>query len=360
MTEKIRPFNLAVLVYMSQVGIVVFTLPRTLADYFGTNGWLFLIPCFLLVSFNIYLISCVYRLGKGRSVFDILEQSVPKLLLYPLYAALITVWMLFGCVIGKKYVLLFQMLAFPTTNPMVFKLMFDLLAFMLIIKGIYAISRAATMFFWITLWMYLLLLWVLPDFNWVRLTPFILQGGHDQIKGGLEVYGAFLGYEMSLLLFPYISKAKGSMAAIQAGNAYLSFSYINLGLISFGIFSQDQLKQLLYPLLDILAYIQFPFVERLENLLYGFFLFLVLITAVMYWWGALETARRILPRLKQQVLTFMLLGITYSISFIPKTIDEVNTWIGFLGNVTIGIAFGLPLLLITLLLIQKKGEKRDG
>ncbi|WP_151736631.1 GerAB/ArcD/ProY family transporter [Paenibacillus tengchongensis] len=360
MNEKIRPFNLAVLVYMSQVGIVVFTLPRTLADYFGTNGWLILIPCFLLSGFNIYLISLVYKLGNGRSVFEIMEQSIPKPLLYPFYMGLTAVWMMFGCVIGKKYVLLFQMLAFPTTNPMLFKLMFDILAFMLITKGIYTISRAATMFFWITAWMYLLLLWVLPDFNWVRLTPFILQGGHNQFKGLLEVYGAFLGYEISILLFPYIDRRKKMMAAIQAGNAYLSVSYINLGLVSFGIFSSDQLKQLLYPLLDILAYIQFPFVERLENLLYGFFMFLVLMTVVMYWWGAVETAGRIVPRLKRQVLAFVLLAITYGISFLPKTIDEIDAWISFLGNITTGVAFGLPVLLITVLLIQKKGEKSGG
>lgn len=124
-----------------------------------------------------------------------------------------------------------------------------------------------------TTWMFLLLLWFFPAFRWERFTPFILQGGHDQVKGGIEVYAAFLGYELSILLFPYVEKTKKSMTAIYVGNGLLSLSYLSLCLICFGFFSLGQLKRLLYPVLDLLAYIQLPFIERLENLLYGFFSF---------------------------------------------------------------------------------------
>ncbi|AIQ70782.1 GerAB/ArcD/ProY family transporter [Paenibacillus graminis] len=358
MMEKLSPFHVAILVYMSQIGIVVFALPRQLADYFGTNGWLVLLPGLLLTSFNIYLITLVHRLGKGQSIFEIMERSIPKAVLYPVYLGLSSVWLLFGCMIGKKYVLLFQMLAFPTTNPMLFKLAVDVLLFLLVIKGIFTISKAATFFFWMTFWMYFLLLWFFPSFSWVRLTPFILKGGHDQLKGSLELYTAYLGYELSILLFPYMDKSKKSLAAIYAGNAYLSLIYICLSLICFGFFSFGQLKQLLYPLLDLLAYIRLPFVERLENMLYGFFLFLILITVAMYWWGALEAMRRMIPKLKIPVQVFLLTLISYCISYIPKTLDQVNNWILYLGYATIAIAFGLPVLLIALLLFQERRVSR--
>ncbi|MBT2290294.1 GerAB/ArcD/ProY family transporter [Paenibacillus albidus] len=87
--------------------------------------------------------------------------------------------------IGKKYILLFQMISFPTTNPMLFKLAVDVLIYFMIVKGIYTISKTATLFFWMTIWMCVLLLWFFPSFRWERLTPFLLQGGHDQIRGGL-------------------------------------------------------------------------------------------------------------------------------------------------------------------------------
>lgn len=360
MQQKISPFHITVLTYMAQAGMVLFTLPRSLADYFGTNGWLVLIPCFLLSSFNIWLITLVFRLGQGRSVFAILEQSVPKLLLYPFYLLLAGTWLIFGCMIGKKYVLVFQMLSFPSTNPMMFKLAIDVLAFLLLIKGIQGISKAATLFFWMAAWMILLLVWFVPSFRWERFTPFLLKGGHDQVKGAIEVYSAFLGYELSIFLFPYVNKNKKSMLGIYAGNLFLTLNYLGLTLICFGFYSLGQLKKLLYPVLDLLAYIQFPFIERLENLLYGFFLFLILITLVMYWWAAQITAQRMMPKLNMKILLLILISISYLISFIPKTLDQVNVWIMNLGYAVTGIAFGLPMLLILILLVQKKGGASTG
>ncbi len=360
MQQKISPFHIAVLTYMAQAGMVLFTLPRSLADYFGTNGWLVLIPCFLLSAFNIWLISLVFRLGQGRSVFAILEQSVPKMLLYPLYFLLAGSWLIFGCMIGKKYVLVFQMLSFPSTNPMLFKLAIDVLAFLLLIKGIQGISKAATLFFWMTAWMILLLAWFIPSFRWERLTPFLLKGGHDQVKGSIEVYSAFLGYELTLFLFPHVKKNKKSIWAIDVGNLFLMLNYLSLSLICFGLFSLNQLKKLLYPVLDLLAYIQFPFIERLENLLYGFFLFLILITLVMYWWAAQLTVQRMMPKLNMKILLLILIFIAYGISFFAETLEQVNVWITNLGYAVTGIAFGLPTLLIMILLLQRKGGTTHG
>ncbi|NQX45246.1 GerAB/ArcD/ProY family transporter [Paenibacillus tritici] len=354
MAEKLTPFHITILVYMTQSGIIIFTLPRQLAEYFGTNGWLFMVPCFVISSLNIYLISLVYHMGKGRSIFLILEQSISKVVLYPLYIGLSSVWLIFGCMIGKKYVLLFQMISFPTTNPMIFKLAIDLLALLLLTKGIYTISKATTVFFWVTIWMYLLLLGFIPNFQWVRLTPFIFKEGHDMVRGGLDIYTAFLGYELSLLYLPYMDHKKKSMRGVYAGNTILSVAYISFAFICFGFFSLGQLKKLLYPLLDLLAFIQLPFVERLENLLYGFFLFLILVTVVMYWWAAAESVQRILPRANISILCSILVGISFVVSYIPTTLDQVNTWIMYLSYAATGIAFGLPLLLVVLLLVQRK------
>ncbi|MCL6604622.1 MAG: spore germination protein [Paenibacillus sp.] len=355
--EKLSPFHITVLVFMSQIGIVVFTLPRTLADYFGTNGWIFLFICLVISTFNIYLISVVYRLGKGRSVFVILERSISKVVLYPMYTGMALVWIIFGCLIGKKYVLLFQIIAFPTTNPMGIKVLIDVLAYLLLIKGIYNISKATTIFFWLTLWMYPLLFAFLPDFDWIRLTPFIFKGGHDMVKGGIEVFAAFLGYELSIYFFPYMDQTKKPIKAIYLGNALLTFLYLCFCLICFGLFSLNQLKKLLFPLLDLQALLRFPFIERLENLLFGFFLFLVLITLVMYFWAAQEAILRITLKAKSHLFVFIMITAAYGVAYIPKTIDQVNVWITYLGYAVTGIGFGIPLLAILVLLIQGKGEE---
>ena len=147
------------------------------------------------------------------------------------------------------------------------------------------------------------------------------------------------------------------MLAIYAGNAFLTLIYFSLAIVCFGFFSLGQLKKLLFPLIDLLALIHFPFVERLENLLFGFFLFLILITVVMYLWAGLEAVTRITPKAKSPLFIFITVLVTFCIAIIPKTIDQVNAWITNLGYVVTGIGFGLPIILIIVLLIQGKGRE---
>lgn len=158
MKEKLHPFHVSLLVFMMQSGVIVFSLPRIIAHSMGYNGWATLILFSGIVMFNLLLIGLVYRLSNGKSIFLILEQALPKIIVFPLYAVLITVWTMIGCLSAKQYVILFQVFVFPTTHPMYIKAIVDVLAFLLIIKGIYNISKAATTFFFITIWLNLLLL----------------------------------------------------------------------------------------------------------------------------------------------------------------------------------------------------------
>jgi spore germination protein (amino acid permease) len=348
--EKLSGFHTAILIYMTQSGIVVFSLPQLEANYFGTNGWLILLPIFLICCFNIFLISSVYRLGKGRSIFDILEASIPKPLLVPLYCGLSVTWTLIGCLVAKQYVLIFQMMAFPTTNPMLFKAVFDVLAFLLISKGIYNIGKASTIFFGMVIWLSFLLIYFFADFEWVRITPFIFKNGHDSLVGFLQIYSAFLGYELSLLLLPYVNKRTRFPRSVQTGLMITFVNYIAVSFVSFGFFGYAMLTETYLPVIDLLAYIELPFVERLENLFYSFLLFSTIITSVMFLWSANECLHRVMPRLPFKWSAAFLITAAFIIAFIPDVMSEVQSWLRYLSYIEIVIAFGLPLLLIVILL----------
>lgn len=300
------------------------------------------------------LIYIVYRLGEGRSIFDILEQSIPKFILVPFYLAISLVWSLIGCLVAKQYVLIFQMFASPTTNPMVFKFFIDVLAFLLLTKGLYNISKASTVFFWSTIWLNLLMLYYVGEFKLERLTPYVFQDGGNMVEGFFQIYLAYLGYELCMLLFPYADKKTKLMKAALYGHLIRTASYVIMSFVSFGVIGHELLKQMLFPLLDLLAYIKLPFIERIENLFYGFFLFTTVITLVMYFWAAGESTRRVFPRVKINVHYFCITLVAFMLSFIPKVLDTIRDWIMILGYIQMGFAYVMPLLLIILLLVQRR------
>ncbi|MBO7746650.1 GerAB/ArcD/ProY family transporter [Paenibacillus sp. MWE-103] len=354
--EKLSSFHTMVLIYMTQTGVAVLALGQMLAVTFGYNSWLALPAYAAVVTVNLLLIGLVHRMGRGKSIFDIMERRLPKPLLAPLYLLLISVWSMLACLVIMEYVLVFQMIAFPTTNSIWFKLVIDMLGFMLFTKGLYTIAKASTVFFYLTVWMYPLSCMFFNEFNWTRLTPFLLQGGNHQPAGIVGIYYAFLGYELVLLLFGHVDRSVKLIKMAIWANLLVLLSYAYICFLVLGFFGLHELQKMQYPLIDMFAFIKFPFIERIENVLYGLLLFTMLSTMSMYFWASNETSGRLLPKIKSEYRGGALVAGTFLISMMPDTIGDVDQWLSLFARIEIGISFGLPLFLIALLLIRKEKE----
>jgi spore germination protein (amino acid permease) len=342
---------------MTQTGVVILSLPRMLAENFGYNGWLALIGLSCIAALNIFIISLVYRFGNGKSIFNILETSLPKFLLYPLYTFLSCVWAVTGCLVAKNYISIFEMVSLSTTNVMLLKALVDVLVYLLVIKGIYNISKALTSFYWVTAWMYLILMFYVNDFEWARMTPFLFKGETHFVEGGMSVFTSFIGYELCFLLFPYVGKSKKFMRAVQWGNVLTTVTYVLICFICFGFYSFDQLNKMVYPMLDLLSYIKLPFIERIDNLLFAFFMFTTVATITMYIWASKEAVKQMLPKVNEKRIVFIAIVLVYFVAWIPDTLPEIGEWLQYLGYTETVVAFGLPIMLLVILLANKRARQ---
>ncbi len=136
---------------MNQTGVTLFSIPRTVGEAYGRNGWIFLVMHFAIASFNIFLIFLVYKYGKGRSIFKIIEDVLPKFLYIPIYFFLIGVWCLIAILVCRDYVILLQIVSFQTTKAFPFIFIILGTAYLFIIKGIYNISKITTIIFFLTI-----------------------------------------------------------------------------------------------------------------------------------------------------------------------------------------------------------------
>lgn len=353
MNEKLNGFHIFILIHMIQVGVGIFVLPRIAAEYFGYNGWLMLIVIAATAAFNIYLIWVVWKMGNGTDIFTIFESFLPKWIVYPLYVMVGLTWSLTASLVAKEYVLIFQVTAFPTANPMSFMFVVSLLAYLLIAKGINAVVKASTVFFFLILWMLPLQFPFYNDLQLSRYTFYVFQEGKEHVTGFLNLYGSFLGYELCMLLFPHIHQKTRFFTGVQLANVVSFFVYISVCLVCFGFYSLQQLKLIMFPCIDLLAYIKFPFIERAENMLFSFLVFRILITIAMYHWSASLFLQRVFKKSKRARITLYMMVITFLISFIPSVLDEVGKWL-FMGTyVMIAYAFLIPICLIGILFIQR-------
>ncbi|WP_161568285.1 GerAB/ArcD/ProY family transporter [Anaerobacillus alkaliphilus] len=359
MNEKIHFTQIAVIVYLIQSGIILFALPRLVAEAFGTNGWLGIFGLSGIVLVNIYLIHLVYKKGNGRSIFLILEQNLPKFLLYPLYLYLIVTLGLLGILVAKNYSLLIQLTMFVDVNPNLLLFYFVIVSIFFVSKGIYNMGKIAIVFFFFTIWTIFLLLIVAPEFSFTRLTPFLFQNPLDPMKSGLESYTAFLGFEIVLFLFPYVQKDGNFGKAIVIGHLFTTFIYAAVCFIAMGFFSLEQLRNILYPTQVILKHMETPLIERIENLVFGVFLLKIMVTVVFYHWAALEVTKQIFPKTKELKLIIGLFMGTFLVALIPTIQREVNELFSMVVTPYVFFAFFFPILLLFLLWVEGKRARRE-
>lgn len=357
MKEKLAFVQILVLIHMVQIGLTLFRFPRLEANYFGTNGWVSLLICFAAAMANIALILPIIRLGGGRSPFAIMEQSLSRHALFPLYLVLVGVWGMLASLAAMEYIQILKMVTFPALNPVVLAVLLGVLSYYLLSKGVYNFSKAAVVFFLLSVWLMLFLFYFYKEFEWARMTPFLFKESHHMGIGFLSIYPTFLGYELIMLLAPY-ARARSNLVKAAGWSTALSLvQYTYLGIVCFGMFSLEQLRRSVYPVLDLMSIVKFPFVERIENLFYGFFLFSNMMTTVVYYWAATQAAGRIVDKWHPKWTGGLVIAASVGFSLIPKTQHDTETWLRYAGFAAVAAAFGLTVVLLGFLLIQQ-GRRR--
>lgn len=357
MKEKLSPFQVSILIYLIQSGVVLFSLPRLTAEAFGTNGWISIIIASIIVNLNLVIIWSVFKVSNGKSMFELMK-SIPKWITLPLCSFLAGVWVLLGVMVIVKFSMLLKLLFYPNISLILFYAMGLILTYLMVKKGIYHIVKTTVVLFYFTVWTVFLLSFHLPDFSFVRLTPFIFQGKKDLLRGGMSIYTSLIGYELSILFLHSVEKKR--LRALLYGNTITTLIYLGVCFVCFGFFSFDQLRHDMYPVVTLLGYITFPVLERVENFTFSVFGLKVLVTTVMYLWAAQEVLVDQLKGIRPKFILHGILITSMLVSFIPKMIIDVDKWLEYLGYAATGIAFLLPVLLLMIAFILKMSKGKHA
>ncbi|MDQ0300232.1 hypothetical protein J2S78_002679 [Salibacterium salarium] len=355
----IHPIQLFFLTYMMQTSVAIFILPRSISEAFGTNSWIMLIVLSGIVMVNIFLFQLVYKKGDGMSVFEIMNVTLPRMITFPIYIVFAVSWSISASLILKEYIYIIQLVAFPTTSFIYLLSVLIIVVLFFMQYPIYKMIRAAGVLFGLASVTIILTVFIWPDFSIDRLTPFIFKGTNVSFDWLtiIDQYRPFLGFELCLFLFPYVTKDSHLFRSFYLGNAFTTFIYVYTVVLCLGFYSFDQLQHIIYPTLHFFSFIEFPFLIRIENLVYSIFLVKALVTAVFYYWISKQAIQQIIKRESKFWLPLCIIAFSVFITYPFTTKQELELSLRFAGRFHSVLIFILPLLLLLLLYIQKKVRK---
>ncbi|MBP3961499.1 GerAB/ArcD/ProY family transporter [Paenibacillus lignilyticus] len=360
MNAKLTFSQVIILAITLQYGIISFEMPRYLAEEFGYNGWLSLFGFGALASINLWLIALVYRFGKGVSIYKIARRVLPSGVVVPLCSLLILLWTVLGVLISKQYLLILRSTSFPTINPLYLYILLGALVLLMLSKDIIGIATATVIFFVCVFWLLILVPATLSNhFNFARFTPYLFKDAGFTLRGMLNIYFAFLGYELCLLLFPYSGKKTRLMQGFQISNLIVTLVYCFIAFLTFSFYSFEQLKQLAYPSLNTLSFIRFPFVQRVDDFIFNLFLLRALIITTMYLWAALELVKNMVATAKNRLIPYVAVSLLAAIIAMwdRGDLQKTERLLHYIGITEIGVAFLLPALLLILIYIHHRKER---
>ncbi|PGH79728.1 spore gernimation protein XA [Bacillus thuringiensis] len=325
------------------------TLPRTLAIAAGTDGWISIVIGWGITS--IVGITIIAFLQKKN------DMNFPQILKYyfgnfvgNMLTLLFAVYLFIGgASLLLKSVEIIKIWVFPSTpsNQIIVLLLIPF--YILSCHGIQAISRYSMVVFFLTMFMPLFLVFALrQDYHPLHLFPILKEGISPIIIAVKDCFTPYAGLEMAYFIYPYLQKKEKAMLGILIANTGTMILYVFITVLCCVYFSLENMKETLWPTLQLLKGIRFPFLERLEIIYIAYYLMIFSKTIYPYLFSSIHLLTNTFPKLNiQKTIVFYcsVLFVLFTI-FHPRVNDlfEINSII----DIIVFIFFILfPILICT-------------
>lgn len=334
------------IIFETQVGIGVLSLPRDLAKTVGTDGWISIILGWILSMLLSLVVIQIMNKNHGSTVFELLSQYFGKWVgkgvsvLWILYAAYAASVVMFSTVYLVKLWIV------PGIGEFIMMLLFIIPIYIITKHGVRVIGLFAEFVLLISIWMPFLLLFALKDTHWLFLLPIGKEGLFPILSTVKSTILSFLGFEMAFILYPFLKDKKSASKGIVIANSLSMIIFVMVTVVSFVRFSPDEINDYVYPTLNLLKLIQLPFLERLEIIFLSVYLFTLFMTIIPYLYGAVLGASQLFGMEDHRTMlrVVMCLWFILPFFFLPSA-SQINAMGKSWGMAGTYFAYVLPIFL---------------
>jgi spore germination protein (amino acid permease) len=335
------------LIYKTQIGIGVLTLPRELFKAGNYDSWLAIFIGWLSSIVVCLFIIRTLEKHPNQSLFELLPHLFGKWIGNFLLATWV-VYALLNCSFVFMYtVILIKIWILPFTNAAYIGLLLTLPVYCITKSKLQLISRYAEFTFIITFWMYAVIILGINEVVWENLFPIFRDGWRPVIESTPATVLSFLGFEQLFLLYPLLKNKQKAVKGVIIANSMTAIILLIVTIAAFIRMSELELSNTLWPTLNALKLIRFPFLERFEVIFISAYVIVLLMSVIPYLHMTLTGTAQLFNRskLSQPLMITILLTwvvLLYSPYINHATILEAKKCFVYIGTF---FAFAFPILL---------------
>lgn len=360
--DKISSFQLGVFIYNTVLGVGIITLPAALTKAVNQDAWMVVL---LAGGINLILLYFMYMAGKKYSSYGFVGTL--KKLFGKFFGTLLALPVIAYYIIlaGLEIRIFSETIKVYLLNntPLEFIIIpLLILAVFLVRSGIEPIARFYEAITPVSILIIIIVLIVpLPHSDFTNIRPFFSESLVNYFNGVKSAIFAFAGYEVFLIIFPFLRKPKESFKAAAAPIIIISGLYAVIIIECIAKLGVKQTQSLIYPTLNLLKASSVPgaFIERIEGILLSLWIIFVFTTVVAFMYGFSVIIGDITNQKKRKHIAAITIPVMYVFSLtggsvveLFEMVDSISTYLGLYTIVFI------PIIMFMFSLLRGKGDKK--
>jgi spore germination protein (amino acid permease) len=346
------------IIFQTQIGVGVLSLPYALFVKAKIDGWISLLIAGILVQFSILAIWKLCERFPQNTIYDILPKIMGKYLgrflnfIYTLHFLFVSslILIMYNSIIGKW-------ILFETPSWVIIFIMASV--------GGYVITstpREIARFFLIITPLLLILLFLIlyayRDVQPLYILPVGQSGMLAIIKGSADAIVALLGFDAALVFLAYTSGTpEKKMKVISFASFCVTIIYAFIVLTAFIFFNPEEIIIIPEPVLYMLKAFSFSIIERTDLIFLSVWIISVATSFISYLFIAAKGVQTLFKLQHHQKTAPYVAIICAFIAMIPNEKLEIVKWNKYISLNSILFSGFLPIILYFVAFIRKKKEK---
>ncbi|MGG0305914.1 GerAB/ArcD/ProY family transporter [Priestia megaterium] len=359
-SQKLTMLQAATFVTCSMLGHGALILPRTVTQKLKTpDAWFIMLSLgVIFILFGLFVTHIASK-TPNKNIFDLNKEIFGKIIgvILNFYLIIYFLAIVIFEVRGLGEIIQFFLLA---KTPMYMTMALFLgIAIFHVKGGTYSISKLFAFLFPFTLFIYFFLMaFSLKIFELKNLRPILEKNIISSWPAYTDAFVYFSGFEVILILIPFMQKTASAKKALTIGIALTTFFYVIATVCVLGAMTHEEVITLTWPTLSLIQSfeIQGIFIQRFDMFFLTIWIFQFFTVTTSYLNSSYIGLKSVFNQKGSKYIFLFLVSISLLSSLLPKDIDD---FFSFGGILSYCYFFTLIIILLTYT-VQLFINKRRG
>lgn len=362
--DRISPYQLAMIVIMTIIGVGVFHIVHVVAKYGGNDGWMIIAAMgavHILLAFIMIRLNCRF---PGKTFPEYIQEIIG---VFPgkLLVLIISVYILLNLAYEvREFSEVAKMFLLPRTPTEIIIFALILVCAYVVRGGVESVARMVEITFPILfIPFFLVLIPGLPNLDLTNLLPMGSDIGTKLTRLVPHAPHAFRGIEYILFYIGFVEKPQRAYKPVAWGLIFVTGFYTLISIIGLSAFGAKAAAKLVWPLATYIRNINIPglFLERLDGIVLSLWVITVFTTVITGFLIVTYSLSKVLNTDEHKQYALPLMIIIYYLALQPSGLAQLYKWgdwiFKYVGSIFI---YAIPLVVLLIAALRRLGGKKDA